>query len=147
MKRINDLLPHAMKALKDSGLVLQGNRILEEYDGYVASFPPSVITAGLRATLSFYSDKHKESNDPGAQPRRNHILKILHQIYRSGSGALQGEDLLTIALSENRTGTELGQLKKDLTDAAIALKLVMRNFNQVDKTALTTTDHETSTPV
>lgn len=151
MKRINDLLPHAMKALENSGLLFSDKSILKEYDGYVASFPPSVITAGLRATLSFYSDKHKEKEKsvPSNTPRRNHILKILYQIYRANGGTLQGaqEDLLAIALHESRSTAELHQLKKDLTDAAVALKLVMRNFKQVEKAPENNTANETAIPI
>ena len=134
MKRINNILPHAMKALKDSGLIFPDQKsILKEYDGYVASFSPSVRTAGLRATLSFYSDKHKDRNDN--KPKRNHILNCLLVVYQkmdTEGGILPGSDLLDIALNTTNEA-KLRQLKKDLTDCAIALKLVLRNFEQLDE--------------
>lgn len=153
MNRIDKLLPNAMKALEDSGLIyklckIEGEKIkeqdciLKEYDGYVASFAPSVITAGLKATLSFYTDKHKfgknESEMPDytkntkSPPRRFHILKVLHNIYESINGHLQGDDLLAIALDTSNE-SHMPQLKRDLVDCSIALKLVMRNFKQLDK--------------
>lgn len=125
MKRINDLLPTAMQMLEESGLA-DGKSILKEYDGYVASFAPSVITAGLKATLSFYTDKHKSS------PKRILVLNVLQTIYEKKLGKLDGKELLDFALDPVRTDAEIRQLKKDLTDCAIALKLVMRNFKQVD---------------
>ena len=126
MKRINELLPKAMDALKHSGLLLDNETsILKEYDGYVASFAPSVITAGLKATLSFYTDNHKDKS-----PKRSDILKVLHTTYQSKSGHLSGNDLLAIALDINDNDER--QLKKDLIDCSVALKLVMRNFKQID---------------
>lgn len=153
MKRINQLLPTAMKVLKASGLILpDGKSILKEYDGYVASFAPSVITAGLKATLSFYTDRHKfkdkEAEMPNyAQkhdhpPRRFHILKVLHTMYQSIEGKMEGDNLLDLAL-ETSTAQE-GQLKKDLTECAIALKLVMRNFTQVDSVPKNKSDNQTA---
>jgi len=125
MKRINELLPKAMKSLKGSGLLeKEDTAIPKEYDGYVASFAPSVITAGLKATLSFYTDNHKSS------PKRVKILNLLYAIYKQQYNRLQGNDLLSIALDTNAADER--QLRKDLIDCAIALKLVMRNFEQID---------------
>lgn len=139
MNKINHLLPAAMTALKESGLLFNdANSILKEYDGYVASFAPSVITAGLKATLSFFTDRHKfkkgETEMPDYfkkhdhPPRRVHILNILVKIYQKEYGRLAGDDLLTIALDTNAHDER--QLRNDLIDCAIALKLVMRNFKQ-----------------
>lgn len=118
-----------MKALKGSHLLLDNNTsMLKEYDGYAAAFAPSVITAGLRATLSFYTDVHKADNNN--TPRRNHVLKVLHDIYNSLPGHLSGESLLDIALETNQSDER--RLRQDLIDCSIALKLVMRNFKQLD---------------
>jgi len=125
MNKINALLPAAMAALKDteSGLLLpDGKSILKEYDGYVASFAPSIITAGLKATLSFYTDKHK------SQPKRVLVLNVLHKIYKGKYARLTGNDLLEMALDTNESDER--QLKNDLINCAVALKLVMRNFHQ-----------------
>jgi len=127
MKRINKILPHAMEALNASGLIIGGTSILKEYDGYVASFAPSVITAGLKATLSFYTDNHKERS-----PKRGDILKVLLTIYQQLDTPIAGNDLLGIALARNRTEGEIRQLKRDLMDCSIALKLCLRNFKQVE---------------
>lgn len=141
MKRINDLLEPAMNALKNSGLLFNEKKsILKEYDGYVASFAPSVITAGLKATLSFYTDRHKIKDDKehkpdfaikAVDPRRVHILNVLLEIYKKNPGALAGDDLLAIALQANANDER--QLRNDLIDCAIALKLVMRNFKQEEE--------------
>ena len=125
MKRINELLPAAMQALKDSDLLQdEQTSIPKEYDGYVASFAPSVITAGLKATLSFYTDNHKSS------PKRVRILNLLHTIYKKECAHLSGKNLLEIALDTNATDER--QFKNDLINCAVALKLVMRNFKQVE---------------
>lgn len=130
MKRINQLLPKAMEALTGSSLLLENKTsMLKEYDGYAAAFAPSVITAGLRATLSFYTDKHKESDNT---PRRHQVLEVLCTIYQSMPGHLTGKSLLDIALETNQSDER--RLRQDLIDCSIALKLVMRNFKQLDAT-------------
>lgn len=142
-----------MKALNASGLILPGRKsILKEYDGYVASFAPSIITAGLKATLSFYTDRHKFKDKEAPMPdyskkhdhppRRVHILNVLHQIYQSVDGKIEGPDLLEIALAT--TPAQERQLKKDLIDCAIALKLVMRNFTQVEAAPKSKSDNQTA---
>jgi CRISPR type III-B/RAMP module-associated protein Cmr5 len=140
MKAINKLLPTAMEQLVASGLIYGGNSILKEYDGYVASFAPSVITAGLKATLSFYTDKHKFKNgeadmpdyavNRSHSPRRYHILHVLYGIYCAKNSIETNSDLLTLALDP---ATDERKLKADLMECAITLKLVMRNFKQLDK--------------
>jgi len=137
MKKINILLPAAFEALKNSGLV-KNNSISKEYDGYVAAFGPSVRTAGLLVTLAFFSDGGRESRE--GKTKRVHVLNILRDIYKKknilGTG-INGEDLLKIALDINRTQSELYKLKLDLIDCATALKLVMRNYNQVENASKT----------
>lgn len=125
MKNINVLLPKAMDALKSSDLLKkEGTAIPKEYDGYVASFAPSIITAGLKATLSFYTDKHKSA------PKRVKVLTVIQTIYQTLPTKLDDKDLLDLALGLNANDER--QLRKDLIDCAIALKLVMRNFEQID---------------
>lgn len=151
MKRIKDLLPTVLEALRVSGLVIPGEkRVLNEYASYVAAFAPSIATVGLRTTLSFYSDW--EPGDPAAPgpaiaPRRFHVLNLICQIYRQkyagGNGlALVGGDLLTIVLDQNLTPVQLRRLKDDLTDISVALKLVLRNFNLEKKTMKSEVVHE-----
>jgi CRISPR/Cas system CMR-associated protein Cmr5 small subunit len=124
-KQINDLLPVAMRELRASELLREEQTaIRKEDDGYVASFAPSVITAGLKATLSFYTDTHK------SKPKRNRILDVLHNIYKKVPGHLNGPNLLEIALAANQKDER--QLRNDLIACAIALKLVMRNFKQIE---------------
>jgi hypothetical protein len=52
----------------------------------------------------------------------------LINIYQIKYGRLAGNDLLTIGLDTNDNDER--QLRNDLIDCAIALKLVMRNFKQ-----------------
>lgn len=129
MKRINKLLPNAMSAFMESGLI-KNNSILKEYDGYVAAFGPSVLTAGLRVTLAFYTDDGRESRKN--KPRRIDILNVLQKIYEKKNGLSENEEGL-LMMSLNAGDTELRQMKSDLIDCATALKLVMRNFKQVEK--------------
>lgn len=140
MHTINKIIPEALKALRDTsnGLLLpDGKSILKEYDGYVASFAPSVITAGLIATLSFYADAHKDDGENKA-PRRSHVLSVIEKIYAVHTG--RTITLLEYAIDHKNDR----QLRRDLIHIATALKLAMRNFRQAkDKNDLLTAQTQT----
>ncbi len=149
MKQVNKLIPHALTAIRESGLLLKDKlSMLKEYDGYAASFAPSVITAGLNATLSFYSDKHKAKDGEVSKPRRHHLLQLLLVIYGK-KYEIEASELVKIDLLEKAVAFTLAkdtlaerQLKRDLIEMATALKLAMRNFRQ-EEDANDTTEHIT----
>lgn len=148
MKRINDLLPAAMDALNESDLIINDKEgdpcILKEYDGYVAAFGPSVLTAGLRVTLAFYTDGGRESRKDKTQ--RIQVLDVLQKIYeKKNSFSESKEGLLKMSLEADET--QLRQMKSDLIDCATALKLVMRNFKQVEKSPKSEKSETDQTPV
>jgi CRISPR/Cas system CMR-associated protein Cmr5 small subunit len=143
MKRNNQLLPDAMEALINSGLI-KDNTILKEYDGYVAAFGPSVLTAGLRVTLAFYTDGGRESRKDKTQ--RIQVLNVLQKIYEKKNGLSEHtEGLLKMSLEADED--QLRRMKSDLIDCATALKLVMRNFKQVEKLKKNEKSETDQTPV
>ena len=116
----------------------------KEYDGYAASFTASVVTSGLLPTLSFFTDIHKSDKDK--EPRRYRItqalMHILHPI--EGEGKHEKNKLLLYAVGrlygdgsenagrrlDNMDEAKLPVLQREIIDAAIALKLALRNFKQ-----------------
>jgi CRISPR/Cas system CMR-associated protein Cmr5 small subunit len=153
MKRIEKLLPLALQAIRKELVKSDGLSVREEYDGYVASFAPSVRTANLLPTLSFYTDIHKveekseNKGHDGRDPRRCHVTAAMYRIIKKEiEQEVKLDDLLYYAL-EKTYGSDLRNtpafpahskrppedLRQEIMDAAIALKLALRNFKQVPK--------------
>jgi len=127
--------------------------VSKEYDGYAASFTASLVISGLRPTLAFYTDVHKMRSDAQKEAkavRRYKLLQALHHVLVPpssvnspkvaanallfwvmkevyGPGALEANNKL-----ENPDEKRLSSLQVQITDAAVALKLALRNFKQVE---------------
>ena len=147
MKKIEPLIGPALRAVENclaaaSNIGGKKDIVAKEYDEYVASFGASLRTAGLLPTLAFYTDIHKE--DKPGKPRRWHVLKTLFQIIEPESpwknhknGLLRhafslayGRDVMEDTQTINSDLLPNRELERTLTEASIALKLVLRNFKQ-----------------
>jgi len=103
--------------LFEAGLVRDETITGDEYDGYIAGFGPSVITAGLLPTLATYL----------AHDKRKKVLNAIASVANIESSP-DGELLFAQCLKrENRAKLNLWKVK--ITDASIALKLMIRTFN------------------
>lgn len=156
-KKINEEIPKAFKAIalflsNEAGE--QPKTVPKEYDGYAASFTASIVTAGLLPTLAFYTDIHKmdrEENKERVAVRRYKLTQALQYILDDSSTEVAGNALLmrvlTAVYGETVNNPEIEidfstadqnqerALKKEIMDAAIALKLALRNFQQIENDA------------
>ncbi|MCI4624438.1 MAG: type III-B CRISPR module-associated protein Cmr5, partial [Candidatus Magnetoovum sp. WYHC-5] len=119
---VEKMIPIAMRILTEKGqsigIVEDGNKIASKYRGYVASFGPTVIQAGLLRTMAFNNgDENKKK-----------INKLLFEI-------LKDKEIHAINSQEEYDGfikgylTETIQLEKDFVlEAVTACKLAMRTF-------------------
>lgn len=121
--RIEKLIPIADKAIKSSGIVKEG-KVNESYDGKIAGFGVSVAISGLRPTLAMYF------NENGNVKTRS-ILEAIATIIKDDVGLTNdtAKDLLQYALG-NISEEQGEKLKKHILEAAIALKLVVRTYEQ-----------------
>ncbi len=112
-----------MDSITECGLISSDGSIPKEFNGYVSSLGASLISAGLLPTIIFFSQKG-DSND------RHKIVKCLEFILRKNFDDALKRDVSLImeikTLVQNQKSTAL--LEKQLTDAAIALKLAIRTF-------------------
>jgi hypothetical protein len=152
MKALNPLIPCAIQAV-EKYLALPTQEVPKEYDGYAASFGASITTAGLLPTLSFFTDVHKiKTNDNPDQVRRYKLLQAIMHILdpdKTGREKLPENAMLFWAMKElyktdvSNADVPLGQLdkqklpglEKQILQAAIALKLALRNFKQTEPTS------------
>lgn len=118
---IEQLLPKADKALKDKGIVDGNGRVVKkEYEGYIAGFGANVINLGIKAALAFYM---KDFHDTTLVKRSNVIAAIFHILYPE----LEIKKCVNkIIKAENEN--ELHQYTKEIVNASIALKLMIRTY-------------------
>ena len=134
--RINKYIPLALDSIRNR-LSRGANRVDARYDGYAASLGPAIRTSGLRVALSFYTDIHKNDADKPTDPRRHHILKVITEILIADGLAIvnpeRPEALLTQVLQvwRNNNVAEQREIQQKIIDAVIAIKLSLRNFEQV----------------
>ncbi|MBZ0199970.1 MAG: type III-B CRISPR module-associated protein Cmr5 [Ignavibacteriaceae bacterium] len=124
-KKINELIPKALEAIKESKVANANNEVAKEYKGYVSSMGASIIQSGLLATLAFYSNEQSGSADKR--------LKLLKAIVKTILDINSNEKLLKYVLSNSNNGsdkTQINKFEKQISEALIALKLAIRTFKQ-----------------
>lgn len=138
-KRIEELIPIANKALVDQyesvkeqdSKILQKNKVgnfvlKSNYDGKISAFGVSVAISGLRPTIAMY---HKDSGDVKTKPILGVIAAIIAEDKEYEAIKEPSLDIfLKHALDDK---TDLSKLKKHVLDAAIALKQVIRTYEQI----------------
>lgn len=142
-KRIEELIPIANKALVDQyksvkeqdsktdNAILQenevGNYVLKSnYDGKISAFGVSVAISGLLPTIAMY---HKESGDVKTKPILAVIVAIIAEDKEYEEIKEASLDIFLKHALDNKT--DLSKLKKHVLDAAIALKQVIRTYEQI----------------
>jgi CRISPR/Cas system CMR-associated protein Cmr5 small subunit len=123
-KNLEELMPIIAKII-DSKIKAYNNaddkekkklcKVVKEFNGYFASFGPSVIMAGLRQTVVFYEDKYSCVNDI--------IWEAISQMNWT-----DGENDLTALVND----TKNLQVKQRVLDIVISCKLTIRTFDLKD---------------
>jgi CRISPR-associated protein (Cas_Cmr5) len=120
-KYINNAIAAAERFLNVSD-----NNISKEYKSDISSMGAAMINAGVLTTLRFYeiAPSPGQDDDENAHARRNHVSKALCYILTQG-----GEDSFLSAWYNTRTDKR--RAATQIMNAAIALKLAIRCYNQV----------------
>lgn len=150
---INQYMPHALKAVEKylAKPPAEGKErpdtVSKEYDGYAASFTAAITTSGLLPTLAFYTDIHKSKPAKEAEevlrykttqalmyilhPSESRVAKnalLMHVMEELYGPVVNDPEKLLGAINMSK----LPALQKKIMDAAIALKLALRNFIQYE---------------
>ena len=112
-KYIDKLIPEAINKLSE----LENNGSIDKvYQGYLASFGPTVIASGLIRTVAIYADK-SDSNK-----KRRNLTKLMFELI----------DLdLDEFVKDEKSNTNY-VLKNKILEANIACKLSIRTFELKD---------------
>lgn len=116
-RRIENFIPTAIKAAEQH--LATNGKIKSEYNGYISSFGAAVMQSGLKAAVAFNESTNSSSNED-----KDLLMKaILQTVLRRP--VERNERLLDYILNNNRIES---QLKIQIMDAAVALKLAIRTF-------------------
>ena len=110
-KNIDKLIPEAIEKLQS--LQSKDGSIDKVYQGYLASFGPTVISSGIVKTVTIYVDKDKSNK------KRREVTKIIFDLI----GQNPDDFIKDEKNSTNYT------LKNKILEANIACKLSIRTFN------------------
>ncbi len=129
MNQVEKHIPAAMELIGKKLSQGIGNRnVPAVYKGYISSLGASIILSGLVPTLAFYNADTKDSDSEQA---RKPLLDILHELLKNRY-VLQNQNTLldyAISLQEQKKNAELRQLRHEVVNASIAVKLALRTFH------------------
>ena len=112
-KQIEAYIPKAMKVLESA---FPESKIPSAYNGYISAFGASIIQSGLLPTLALF-----ENTDASTKENKEYLSYLIMQVL---TGSKDDRSLLHYALQDKDT-----QLKQQILDIAVALKLCIRTFS------------------
>ena len=135
-KKIDNMIPIALKHLISphddfKKIKTHDGKIKSKYAGYIASFGPSVIQAGIAKTLAFYM-KGENADRPVIADFVKHVLLEGNDILADRN---KNKKLLNIYLDETNGKTTLQKLnfRDKILEAATACKLAMFTYEMVEE--------------
>jgi len=108
-KRIEDYIPEAIDAVRETGIADKNGEVPSQFNGYISSFAASVRQAGLLSTVLFFTNTSGRSEEP-----REKIVEAI-------------EKILGTPILDNGRITR-GVTRDQVDDACTALKLAIRTF-------------------
>ncbi|MEO1808060.1 MAG: type III-B CRISPR module-associated protein Cmr5 [Bacteroidota bacterium] len=130
-KKLQSYIPHAIKAIQETRIGLDG-KIIGTYNGFISSFGAGIVQAGILPAVIFFETA--ESTE-GADKYR--ICQALYWMKQSTDGnTIQPSDLAKDSLSNYILDHDLQydrKFLKEMTQYAVALKIAMRTFKKVEK--------------
>jgi hypothetical protein len=120
MKPIEKYIPIAIDVVED--LILHTyNEVAPEWDNAIANFGASLRQMGLLTAVTAFS---QQSNR--AKVDKILLMRCLLRIIRTGEGKLTDAGMELLPIVQNDSSNKM--LYRQITDAAIALKLALRVF-------------------
>ena len=116
-KRVERYIPKAIEVLEKT---FKDGKIPSAYNGYISSFGASVIGSGLLPTLALF-----ENTNASTKENKEYLSYLIVQILTDRDDDIS---LLKYVIDSRE---ERHQLKKQILDISIAIKLSIRTFKLV----------------
>lgn len=129
-KQVDQWIPSAMAAVKAHIAFGEKNDTVNEaYGGYAAAYCTVILQNGLLAGTAMFSDLSKTERTKGD---KTCLMKAIHHILLGNAPA--ADQSFFQYVQEKVAAGESFQLKRQILDAAVALKLALRTFHQINPT-------------
>lgn len=123
------MIPMAFKAVR-KWMKNPDDSISKQYNGYIASFGASVIQAGMPLALLYNlrskNSKGNEKLKSGREVDREPMMKAIFQVVKEYRGTLNSD--AKNLFDYYRESNDQQMLRRQILDAAVAIKLVIRTF-------------------
>ena len=128
-RRIERLIPIADEIV--GRVMIHENKVKSVYNGYIASFGSSVIQSGMLITLYFnFKDNASEERKKLREALYELIISAYPE-YLEGIN-LDSGNLLNLYQAHLNVSSNLKKLTRDILEAAITLKLIIRTYERTD---------------
>lgn len=118
-KNLEKLIPFALEVIENHKKKMsKDGKIKSEFNGYFASYGPSVLMAGLKQTVMFYDDKDKED--------KKLVNKIIFEVLQKMDWHGNKSNLKDLVLTHNPL------IKSRVLEVVTACKLAIRTFELKD---------------
>lgn len=115
------MIPIAIYAIETSELIKNG-KIPSEFKSYISSFGAASMQSGLLAALAFY---HSETE---AGKKRKKVMNVIYKVLEKSNDDYKDTAYDNLFLYAKHNKEKLAEIKADIMNAAVAVKLAMRTF-------------------
>lgn len=129
MKRIEHLIPIAIRAIEKNNIpVGEKKEVPNEYKGYIDTFGAVIVQNGLLPAVVFYEN----SGSDDIKEKRRKLLRAILEVIKPGNTLAapvpDGMTTLYQYIIQGMQHKELKTLRREVVEAAIAVKLALRTF-------------------
>jgi CRISPR/Cas system CMR-associated protein Cmr5 small subunit len=139
MKYIDHLIPIAIRAIEEKQIPLGENKeVPNEYKGYIDSFGASIVRNGLLPAVVFFENSRGDDSPGGGNVAENKkklleaILQVIRENKKPGVSLVEKTgslyDYIIRAMNCQESPIDLRILRREVTEAAAAVKLALRTF-------------------
>ncbi|MDR2453551.1 MAG: hypothetical protein LBD51_03135 [Bifidobacteriaceae bacterium] len=121
-KQIDALIPRARTVLEQVGIAQDGS-MPKAWRGQVAAFGAAIALGSLSAAVAFFKDSTKSKVD------RSLLIEAIYRLIRGDTAQGTLADLVS---RPSITRVEQAALEREVSNAAIALKLAMNFYTLTD---------------
>ncbi len=134
MKRIDELIPKAIEAINRNKIPGANNIVPNEYKGYIDTFGASIVQNGLEPAIIFFETAGGKEDDSitsdrekqGIYANRNKLMKAILDVIQGIEKGKPSTLFEYVTLQKKRMDEK--QIRQQVVDAAIAVKLALRTF-------------------
>ena len=139
MKYIDHLIPIAIRAIEEKQIPRGENKeVPNEYKGYIDGFGAAIVQNGLVPAVVFFENSRGDDSAGGGGTAENRkkllgaVLQVIQENKNRESSLAEKAgtlyDYITRAMNRQENPVNIKILRREVTEAAAAVKLALRTF-------------------